>query len=1156
VDYTSGIVRILSPDGNTSGSGFVVSRDGLIATCAHVLIGADNRGQRGAEEVTLAFNGNDTPRTARIIENYWRPPGAEDVAILRLEGPLPNGIDVLPLGSSAGTAGHRFVTFGFPNVPPIRGIHGSGVIVGLTKDRAGNSLLQAREATDITLGHSGAPVWDLSKSRVVGMVYSIIYPDEASRLGGTAFFIPSETLEAVCGELEIRGDDSPYRGLAFFTEEDHEIFFGRSQDVERLKEKLRTQPRLLTLTGPSGSGKSSLVRAGLIPELRCGTIPGSERWLIITTRPAEKPLDMLEELGFVGAKENLAAALTTWLSENPQWTRILLIVDQFEEVFGTGLEAAREDLLAQLASILEGTPAITVILVLRDEFLADFSREAGTLLDASQSVTVSGSLRREDLIAIIEKPALNSGSNLESGLVDRLVNDAIAATLADDRERSSARITILPLLEFTLDGLWRRREEGTLTHKAYDKIGGLTGGLTHWANRTLEELGKESSAYVDLAKRIFIELVHVGEENQIVKFARRRRALINLYRDPSEERDVRKVVDWLTKERLLVPGPPGSDSVEIIHEALIWNWDEFQKRLASDFKFLSWRQEIRGSVARWIASDPRNPERRDSDNLLRGRGLTEAVNWLDERRSDFGKDELEFVLSSRNLASRRQRTKRIGLALAIAAVSIFSCVIVYLWRAAEVQRKKADERTRLANDQRRIALSRQLAAQALTKIGRELDLAMLLALESHRIQPTHEAIQSLGEALCKSFRLERSLTPPASGDVAISPGGRRLAVSLSDWRIGIWDLSAEPAQMSCILQRNPLAATLERKALSGELATLAFSPDEKTLAWIDEHELHIWDLETPQRITTVPIRGSSHDIHFNPKGSLVLVTSSGGEGKNFRRLTIWTAPSLRLIFDSTNQEATFQPESATFHPNGEKFAAVDQHGEIRISSASSGELIKRIPAIKGSSSSHWIRGLEYSSDGKYLFYMRGHSMCLVDAESGMEQEDLLTVRLKRIVEAHLTDTGGRLICFDSEGRGYFCDTSGREPIRGPRWVTNGSRFGSSHGIRFSRKRGFVAAPNWKDRSIRIWDISAANALVTELAAPDFSLQKLYMCPDGKTIISIRHPEIARWDIQARNRVGDFHMGRAPHYSEVSSDCGKMAVAYTRARSLSRNVSVF
>lgn len=312
VDLTTGIARILKPDGTTAGAGFVVCGDGLIATCAHVV---EACGAGLGDRMTVVFHATGEEREVRVEPDWWRRPDAEDVAILRLEGPLPEGVMPVLLGSSRGTSGHPFKTFGSPAIEGVEGMWGYGT-VGDPTSEAGRPVLQLTGTTEVTPGFSGAPVLDTVTHRVVGMVTAITVPDRYGRLAQTAFITPTETLRAVCPALQV-SDVCPYRSLDAFTEADAEFFFGRGRVVERLVKSLRREPRFLAVLGPSGSGKSSLVQAGLIPQLRQGAVPGSDRWGVIVVRPADQPFHQLKAQGLAGASEGLVGAVRAWLDPPP-----------------------------------------------------------------------------------------------------------------------------------------------------------------------------------------------------------------------------------------------------------------------------------------------------------------------------------------------------------------------------------------------------------------------------------------------------------------------------------------------------------------------------------------------------------------------------------------------------------------------------------------------------------------------------------------------------------------------------------------------------------------------------------------------------------------------------------------------------------------------
>jgi hypothetical protein len=180
IALTTGIVRILDPNGETTGTGFVVADSGLIATCAHVVVDA---GSGLGEAVRLIFHHTGEESTAIVDPDTWHNPTAEDVAILRLDGPLPEGVRPVTLGYSRDVSGHRFRTFGFPNAGGIEGLWGYGALGDLTTV-AGQNVIQLTDTSEVTAGFSGAPVWDDELNTVIGMVVGILGGDRYGMVAG------------------------------------------------------------------------------------------------------------------------------------------------------------------------------------------------------------------------------------------------------------------------------------------------------------------------------------------------------------------------------------------------------------------------------------------------------------------------------------------------------------------------------------------------------------------------------------------------------------------------------------------------------------------------------------------------------------------------------------------------------------------------------------------------------------------------------------------------------------------------------------------------------------------------------------------------------------------------------------------------------------
>jgi serine phosphatase RsbU (regulator of sigma subunit)/AAA+ ATPase superfamily predicted ATPase len=658
-ELTAGIVRVLGLKGETAGTGFVVAEDGLIATCAHVVDGA-GAGPGDVVNVVLYANGGNVE--AEVESAYWRDPDAEDVAILRPKGSLPDKVMAQLLGSSLGSEYHPFRTFGFPGTKPVEGMVGVGIITGRTTEN-GFPVLQLR-STEVTLGFSGAPALDTNKSRVVGMVVSIAEPDASLRGTETSFIIPTETLKRVCAALTL-SEVAPYRGLDTFFEEDAKFFYGRKRVVDRLLKKLRGEPSFLAVLGPSGSGKSSVIQAGLMPQLRRGQLVGSDRWEVIVNRRYDDPFERLVEQGFEGAREGLSNAATAWLGRHPEQKRLVLVMDQFEQLFVECPGRLRKRFFHHLDNLLAASAdLITVIVVMRDDFYPQLAQQAPTLWEREwlpeHSVQIPGEVNSDELFAIVQEPAKAVGLRFQNGLISDIVDDALDTAALGETEDRVARTTILPLLEFALAQLWESRQEGELTHEAYKRIGGVTGGLERWANKAYRSLSEELQL---VAQRILADLVRLGDESEGIPNSRRRKSLDELCRNTRQREMVQQVVRQLTDARLLVTAgdlSSGQTTVQIIHEALLSEWDLLRRWLRENRHFLTWRDEIERRTRAWIQTSPQDTEERDSGRLLRGRDLAEAQDWLGAFSEDVGEAERMFIEASQEQERREQEERQLS----------------------------------------------------------------------------------------------------------------------------------------------------------------------------------------------------------------------------------------------------------------------------------------------------------------------------------------------------------------------------------------------------------------------------------------------------------------------------------------------------------------
>lgn len=665
----SAIVLILGPDNKSvAGTGFLVAESGLIATCAHVVQDADEQqaGKPLPASVEVVFQATGADRASRataeaeVVAKWWRPANAEDVAILRV-GRVPDGVRPAKLGGSGGANAHVVRTFGFPDTGPIEGIPGQGEITGDTQ-HVQRRILVGR-SPEITQGFSGAPVWDEARRRVIGMVTMITVADEAERLKETFFATPAETLKEICPELEV-SDVPPYRDLEPFEEEHEEFFRGRQALLDELLGRLKSNPRFLALLGPPGSGKSSVVRAGLVPALRRGKVLDSDRWSIAVFRPLADPL---AELGRtpIGSVETLGAAVDNAVKGGA--TRLLLVVDQAEELFTNTPEDKAKAFLTELTGVLAGQP-VSVVMTMRSDFygrLGEYAPPMLRWLEGGLLNTDGSRLDEAELTAIVEEPASAVGLEFADGLVETIVDSALEDS-PDERGQRSTSSAVLPLLEFALTRLWERRQDGQLTHEAYELTPGVTGALAQWADDTYAGFTEQEEP---IAERIFVDLVHFGDPRLGIPDTRRRRLAAELAPGHADRAVVERVLDGLVDRRLLTTsGGVGDEplTVEIIHDAVLKNWTKLTGWINRVRQFRIWLQGIQDQLDDWSTNLAAGRPKAAEAVALRGPQLEEADRWSVEHAVDMSPPQRAFIDASR-VVKRKEWLRTLERRVAVGA---------------------------------------------------------------------------------------------------------------------------------------------------------------------------------------------------------------------------------------------------------------------------------------------------------------------------------------------------------------------------------------------------------------------------------------------------------------------------------------------------------
>ena len=509
----------------------------------------------------------------------------------------------------------------------------------------------------------------------------------------------------------------PYKGLATFEADDAEYFFGRERLVAELVARLVGAP-LLAIVGPSGSGKSSVMRAGLLPALAGGVLPGSENWTHAVIRPGEQPVRELRRA-------------TRRLSR--EWHRVLA-VDQFEELFTACQDEAER---AEFANSLvraarDGT---VVLLAVRADFYGRCAAypELSQLLGANHVLV--GPLSRDELGRAIERPAQRVGLLVEPELVESLLGDVEGEPGA------------LPLLSTALLELWRERDGRRLRLAAYARSGGVHGAVARLAEEAFVGLDTERQA---IARKLLVRLADEDESGAVV---RRRIALAELGGERRDE--LAEVVERLAERRLLTVS---DGAVEVAHEALLREWPRLRAWLAEDAEGRRLHRRLGDAARAWDA------DARDAGGLYRGARLAAALDWAAGHDAELSPTERAFLGDSRSASGRAQRRLRMMLA-GVAALLVLAVIA-----GVVALDQRGDARAEATS-----GAAQRLGAQALADAS--LDRGMLLARQGVALD---DSVQTRGNLLATLLKNPAAIgvlggdgDPLASLD--LSPDGRTLA---------------------------------------------------------------------------------------------------------------------------------------------------------------------------------------------------------------------------------------------------------------------------------------------------------------------------------------------------------------------------------------------
>ncbi|GAA2883490.1 hypothetical protein GCM10010517_46700 [Streptosporangium fragile] len=925
-------------------------------------------------------------------------------------------------------------------------------------------------------------------------------------------------------------DFSPYQGLAAFGPQDVRLFFGRNELTEVIRTRTMEEPPdgvPLAVIGPSGSGKSSLLGAGLIPAVREAGRPH----LLIT--PGDDPLKRLAERvsrlspetdSLAGRLRKEPGVLADMLREVPRSAgRPILIVDQFEEMFTAYAdETLRESFVEAICAACrkdgaEG-PAATVVVCVRADFYGHCSRYP-QLVPALERPVVVGPMTAAQLRDAIEKPAELSDLALQDGLTDLLLRELGATGTATAAGAKAS----LPLLSHALLATWQHREGRVLTLAGYHATGGIDRAIAGSADAALSRLDDDGRR---MARRILPRLVHLQKD---VEDTRRVVALPDLLPPPesADHAPARRALDEFVSARLITVD---ENTVQIAHEALIRAWPQLGAWIDGNRANLLIQQQLLEDAAAW-EQHGRDPSYLYTDTRLAAAQTVTA--GLEE--GDLNELEIDFLNAGVQLGRRRTRITRQVITTLTVLLLVAAAAGVYAFLQG-----------RIAQEQRDVATSQKLSdiSNRLT----ERTLAAQLSLAAYRVSATPEARGALLSTLSRPTPTRITANHAQAYEVAFAPRRGTIAVAYADGTAQLWDVT----------DRGRPRNLAEVRASSDAVTGVAFSPDGRLLASsAADRTARLWDVTAPGGPATTAVLTGHEDgvnsVAFSPDGRTVATSSSDGTARLWNVSRPDRPEPLSVLRGHTGGV-----RDVVFSSDGRMLATASRDTTVRLWDISDGRRPRHVSTLKGhvnavdavsfspdgrtlaTASEDWgmslwdisrpsrparlstsypggdrLYGVRFSPDGTMVVSASADNLAYLWDVTDREKPQILTSlgsHLAEVQKATFSPDGRSLATVSSDGTTRLWDMTN---VRAPSAMAALKGHGNAVTALALSADGRIAATGSLDRTARLWNVAdpgKATPLAT-LPEENNTVDGVALSPDGKLLATACACGLGRlWDI--------------------------------------------